>query len=33
MTGSRVSVVYRLGVNDYGPNDTLQLEVEELEIC
>ena len=33
VTGSRVSVVYRLGVNDYGPNDTLQLQVEELEIC
>ncbi len=33
VSGSRVSVVYRLGVNDYGPNDTLQLEVKKLETC
>ena len=28
----RVRVVYRLGVNDYGAADTLQLEVEDLEV-
>ena len=33
VAGNRVSVVYRLAVNDYGPADTLQLEIEELEPC
>lgn len=31
VSGNRVRVVYRLGVNDYGPADTLQLEIEALE--
>ena len=33
VAGNRVRVAYRLGVNDYGPADTLQLEIEELEPC
>ncbi|MCY3839084.1 MAG: single-stranded-DNA-specific exonuclease RecJ [Gammaproteobacteria bacterium] len=31
--GNRVRAVYRLGVNDYGDADTLQLEIAQLESC
>ena len=32
-SGKRVQAVYRLGINDYGGADTLQLEIVQLESC
>ena len=31
--GDRVRAAYRLGINDYGAADTLQLEIEQVEPC
>lgn len=31
VSGDRVRAVYRLGINDYGDADTLQLEIEQIE--
>lgn len=33
VAGKRVCAVYRLGVNDYGDAETLQLEIDRLEAC
>ena len=33
LPGNRVRAVYRLGINDYGDAETLQLEIEQLESC
>ena len=33
IAGKRVRAVYRLGVNDFGDVETLQLEIERLEAC
>lgn len=31
--GARAQAVYRLGVNDYGDAETLQLQVDQIEAC